>query len=847
MAIHGSVTPRDPKWGSRWEHYTPAVFSKLAGALLFVIAVFRIAAASVLVVLIPVLSAIIVLAGLYIGNAMVRSLGTQGIPCTTYAPTFLDAAYFILGLTVAYAAMLFLTWLVMQANTAGDKSYPPLVRWSSGLVLTVATAGTLLLFVGPVLLHDGSIAINAAGKCWGFLIDLRGGFAAHYWVPIVLGFLVACAYLYAPRSDRFYREIIFPRRTVWCVFGIVVASTVWLTSALGIDLQNRVQSAQPLLYHATFTAHALQTELEKSDYAPVAAYLGVARLNRDIAELQTALAASTGEEHEGSADGSEQAVAGNGEVDILKISIDNLALLANQLAAEQRKDPRIRTPDDTELRLMHQRSLLRTITNTLHDLNDVSTLPYFTVAVLYSTFLLLPWIIFIVYVTSRRSKVTSQTVEDLRRFGLLRAVCEPQPSDGTDLLLAKMWAKATPQREDLQGKNLWAARRVFSVGVFARLYGPRRDSGEDLDRDVKRDAYQFIVGRAQFYSLQYLIPLGLLSIVSAIGWYYTFLAGTLTSLYAFIRGGGSTLLLNSLLTSNVTVFTAAFLGGWIFVIVMLLNSWTRDDLYPRTYFYAAVHLMIAMIVGFVFAVALNAAGNDWLTVPAMLAALLISIVPYDSVGLFTQKWLDYIGDIFKRGPKTPAEPPDPQQGPGAGTAPLSPWVSHELQQALGISIWDETKLHQEGINSTRDLAYADLARLVLQTQYSAGRLAQWIDALLLRQHAGSEDIIALAQKGIMTATDLLVACSTTEELDKLTTDLKPCDDQTAAEGHSTKTGSGKVLLQYVKKLQQNAQPGAVDPATDAAAALIKAHPGLLNALALEPNFGFVFRYRTDTA
>ena len=180
----------------------------------------------------------------------------------------------------------------------------------------------------------------------------------------------------------------------------------------------------------------------------------------------------------------------------------------------------------------------------------------------------------------------------------------------------------------------------------------------------EEEAEMFVIGRAQFYSRQYLIPLILLTAVSAIGWYYTFLAGTLTNVYEFVKQGGSTSMLNDLLTHNVTPFTAAFLGGWIFIIVMLFNNWTCDDLYPRSFFYAAAHLMIAMIVGFVFATVLSQGSSPWIVIPATAAALLISIVPYDSIGLFTQRWIKSLEQNID---------PKPKEGND------SAWISHELR------------------------------------------------------------------------------------------------------------------------------------------------------------------------
>ncbi len=57
-----------------------------------------------------------------------------------------------------------------------------------------------------------------------------------------------------------------------------------------------------------------------------------------------------------------------------------------------------------------------------------------------------------------------------------------------------------------------------------------------------------------------------------------------------------------------------------------------------------------------------------------------------------------------------------------------------------------------------DLAGANLERLVLQTQYTAETIADWVDTALLRSHLSTAMIGYLAKVNISTATDLILAC-----------------------------------------------------------------------------------------
>jgi hypothetical protein len=756
------------------------------------------------------------------------------IPCAHYAITLQDVAISIAALLGLYFVMGVVSGLGMRLLKGPDHRVLRVLGWASAGLLAFTAVVPVLWFMAPAILHDARDAFSLAGQCAAILTTLRTDFSTYYWVPITLLFFVAVVYIYSPRVDKFYREVVFPRRTVWLTFAIVIFSTLWLTSALGIDLKSRAATAQPLLDHTANTAQDLRNLVSNNPWNALQTGSGVRQLVRDMAELSSTVSA-----------GSQVNVATEAgqKPDVLSIGVRNVALLTRQLADGQRPDAGAWYTGPADETRPHQLALVNSIATTLSDLQNVSALPYFTVAVLYSVFLLLPWIIYVVYITARRGQVTSQTVKDLRRLGILDDVCKPAPSDSVDVQKAKEWrselmgAKAPDPGGRLQSAvddikhKRWSANRVFSAATLGKLTSCQGDELDDpLKHQVDQETAQFIVGRAQFYSMQYLIPLGLFSIVSAIGWYYTFLAGTLTNLYVFIRDGGSTSLLSSLLMNNVTPFTAAFLGGWIFVIVMLLNCWTRDDLFPRTYFYAAAHLMIAMIVGFAFATALGPSQSELLTFSITLAALLISIVPYDSIGLLTQKGLAYLGERFK--PKSAASTAggvsmnsdDPGGNAGANG---SVWISHELQQLPGATLWDETRLHQEGIDAMGDLAGASLAGLLLHTQYPGYRIAQWVDIALLRIHVSAANMTELAKRNVTTATDLFLAYYGKNALAELAGKLEKRDKE-----HETVE---TVVFNDIQSRTGNPP----DPNAEAG----PINSTLLSAVALERNFALILKYR----
>jgi hypothetical protein len=86
----------------------------------------------------------------------------------------------------------------------------------------------------------------------------------------------------------------------------------------------------------------------------------------------------------------------------------------------------------------------------------------------------------------------------------------------------------------------------------------------------------------------------------------------------------------------------------------------------------------------------------------------------------------------------------------------------------GLSVYDEYRLMEEGVESLQNMLTVNLADLMLNTRIPVGRLVDWMDQALLYIRLGSESDgrqstrTALRRYGIRTATDLLDVLSYAE-------------------------------------------------------------------------------------
>ncbi len=204
-----------------------------------------------------------------------------------------------------------------------------------------------------------------------------------------------------------------------------------------------------------------------------------------------------------------------------------------------------------------------------------------------------------------------------------------------------------------------------------------------------------------------------------------------------------------------TPMTCAFLGAYFFAAQVALLGYVRGDLRPKTYNVVTVRILVAVILAWMLQGLFGA--PTWV----LAASFLAGIVP-DTV-------LRYIRDVppqvklrwVSRRSADNRQAAGGQATSSSGTEPLNEFEDRSPLLALdGISIYERTRLAEEGITSIQALARHDLVDLMLSSRIPASRLIDWLDQALLYQHVTTADRRQLRRAGIRTATELLAASRT---------------------------------------------------------------------------------------
>jgi hypothetical protein len=216
------------------------------------------------------------------------------------------------------------------------------------------------------------------------------------------------------------------------------------------------------------------------------------------------------------------------------------------------------------------------------------------------------------------------------------------------------------------------------------------------------------------------------------------------------------------------VLKFGFLGGYSFILQMLVRRFFQSDLRPSAYANALLRLIVVLIlVGALYQIL--PAGSPR---TAAVIAFLIGFFPLagmQAMQRFTATTLRVV------------------------VPSLSP--PYPLNQIDGLSVWYEARLLEEGIEDMQSLATANFVDVMLHTRVPVGRLVDWVDQAQLYLHldrlegtwrerqraktgkalqdgtgtaittgsvteasrAGSKTRTALRQFGIRKATDLLKA------------------------------------------------------------------------------------------
>lgn len=302
----------------------------------------------------------------------------------------------------------------------------------------------------------------------------------------------------------------------------------------------------------------------------------------------------------------------------------------------------------------------------------------------YSIFVLFPWMLLLLFLFRKRDDRAAQILDDLKLL------------DPGEKLLERILPSGRPRQPE--------------------------------------DVINELASRA-FSNFEYVLSLILLSVITAVGWYYFFYPQANSGVALLIRKDGSGITeLAEYLVKNISPLTLGFAGAYFYLMQMLLRRYLAADLYPSAFLQAAERLLRVFILSLVLSILAPLA--NWM--PAVTAVIAFLAGIYPKAGL--RRVTTLINRLGKSDfPET------------IETAPLT--------QLDGLNIWNEARLLEENVENVEGMATAPIEQLVLKTHFPTTQIVDWVDQAILYLHAGhrGEWFPPLRTTGIRTATDLLDA------------------------------------------------------------------------------------------
>jgi len=186
-----------------------------------------------------------------------------------------------------------------------------------------------------------------------------------------------------------------------------------------------------------------------------------------------------------------------------------------------------------------------------------------------------------------------------------------------------------------------------------------------------------------------------------------------------------------------------FLGALMFCFQLLWRRLTTWDLKPTIFLRCASAMFTGMALNFVVFSAFNgfaefSAPGEVEENPDGTGHLLAYVVAF-SLGYFPMLGIRWFTRISHQATGEPARRADFQR----------------LLTVDGITLFHEERLLEEGIQNQHDMAYADVANLLIKTPYSARQLLDWIDQCALLLFLSASEADGFRRGGVRTASDLL--------------------------------------------------------------------------------------------
>jgi hypothetical protein len=183
-----------------------------------------------------------------------------------------------------------------------------------------------------------------------------------------------------------------------------------------------------------------------------------------------------------------------------------------------------------------------------------------------------------------------------------------------------------------------------------------------------------------------------------------------------------------------------WLGAYVYSSMLIYRRYMAYDLTPMVYIFAATRFMLAFTVGSIVGLGLGTASRYTVT-PSDLNLSSISVIVF-FIGFFPDQGLDWIVAFSKRALGQRGKLSNEQR----------------LGRIEGLSIWQQSRLQQEGIDNVQNLATTNVSHLVIGTPFTVGQIVDWVDQATLLLYA-NEDYRCLEKATVRCASDLLAAAA----------------------------------------------------------------------------------------
>lgn len=303
---------------------------------------------------------------------------------------------------------------------------------------------------------------------------------------------------------------------------------------------------------------------------------------------------------------------------------------------------------------------------------------------LYDTFVLLPWLVTGLFLWRKRSKVAAAIVDDLDRLDPGGELLQRLTSD-SELLATEPSASAS------------------STAV------------RDTDAKKRREIACAYLEAHKFHERDYAWATFGLSLLVLVLFFGTFflpaarIAGPdLADMFLAEKGPLRYLMLG-------------LLGGYLFLIYMLIGRYLSGDLFPGTLLQALERLVVvfvlAVVITFIgWAIPKENPAQDVAVLSQLvlgLVAFFAAIWPWEAIAFFgyvLRTWkIPMFSGLIEQNPVTRLD---------------------------GIDVWTEARLRESQVTSVQGMATTSLAQLVTDTSFSLDQIVNWVDQAILYQHAG---------------------------------------------------------------------------------------------------------------